>query len=241
MSKKKIIVKAFLTAFCCFFLAALSNAENCSSVDIIQYEPDGDCGTLERKCCTNKQWSDWGGECNSCQCTPGALNEMDCSTYMEQSNYTGHVKMTCNSNCKWSYDVSACKTPAFVKFVFEADIPQWYYWEGTFGCSNWLQYVPIYDEQTGRKVAEFQTDRSYSTDSGATERTAYLTSDVVELESDTDYIIGGGIYDCLSKNGSQIKFRCDELSQYFGAICPGCEGSSASNPLVLDGNTCSAY
>ena len=65
MSKKKIIIKAFLTAFCCFFLAALSNAESCSTSGQVQYKVDGSCGTLERKCCANKQWSEWGDICSN--------------------------------------------------------------------------------------------------------------------------------------------------------------------------------
>lgn len=42
--------------------------ESCESVDLIQYKPDGDCGTSQRKCCVNKQWSDWGGECLGTPC-----------------------------------------------------------------------------------------------------------------------------------------------------------------------------
>ena len=69
MSKKKIIIKAFLTAFCSFFLAALSNAESCSTAGQTQNkytagQPD-DCSytTQTRTCCSNGSWSSWGGSC----------------------------------------------------------------------------------------------------------------------------------------------------------------------------------
>ena len=242
MSKNKTVRSVFLAIFCFFTAVSLAYAESCSTINQVQYKPEGSCETSERICCADKQWSEWVGDCNSCECTPGAKSGMNCSVYYDQSNYNGDVSMTCNSNCKWDYDTSACKTSVFVQYVFEAEIPKFYYWEGTFGCPNYLQYVPVYYEQGGGKAAEFQTDRSYSSDSGGGERTAYLTSEVFELESDTDYIIGGGIYDCLNKMGrSQISFRCDELPVYFGTVYPGQEGSSASNPLIMDGNTCSAY
>lgn len=48
--------------------------ESCESVDLIQYKPDGNCGTSQRKCCANKQWSDWGGECLGTPCPSSCEN-----------------------------------------------------------------------------------------------------------------------------------------------------------------------
>ena len=73
MSKKKIIIKAFLTVSCCFFLAVLSNAESCSIVGQMQFKPDGTCDTLVRTCCertSGGKWGDWGtGECVNTPCS----------------------------------------------------------------------------------------------------------------------------------------------------------------------------
>ena len=66
MSKNKIIVKAFLTAFCCFFLAALSNAESCSTAGQTQnkYTASGCSYTTQtRTCCSNGSWSEWDSAC----------------------------------------------------------------------------------------------------------------------------------------------------------------------------------
>ncbi len=64
----------FLWLLLVLVLPVLCFAESCESVDLIQYKPVGDCGTSERKCCANKHWSDWGGECSGTPCPSSCEN-----------------------------------------------------------------------------------------------------------------------------------------------------------------------
>ena len=78
MSKKKIIIKAFLTAFCVLTGALSANAESCSSVGQTQnkYTASGCSYTTQtRTCCSNKQWSAWGAACPAAECTDGELKD----------------------------------------------------------------------------------------------------------------------------------------------------------------------
>ena len=117
MSKKKIIVKAFLTAFCCFFLAALSNAESCSTAGQTQnkYTASGCSYTTQtRTCCAaTGAWSDWGGSCPSCsssqcwngsKCTDKEAVSRNC--FGNITNATGGTQTrtaTCTNGSGWTY------------------------------------------------------------------------------------------------------------------------------------------
>lgn len=64
MSKNKTVRKMFFAVFCLFVCISLVRAESCSSLGQVQYKPNGYCGTSQRTCCLNRQWSDWDGECS---------------------------------------------------------------------------------------------------------------------------------------------------------------------------------
>ena len=127
MSKKKIIIKAFLTVFCCFFLAALSNAETCSTAGQVQYkytagQPD-ECSykTQTRTCCaTTGAWSGWGEECpKTCdESTKPAATE-NCG---EDNSGTRSRTVTCDtSTLTWktgSWGVCSYCTPGAVDTTF---------------------------------------------------------------------------------------------------------------------------
>ena len=120
MSKKKIIVKTFLTVFCVLAGALLANAESCSTAGQVQYkytagQPD-ECSykTQTRTCCAaTGAWSDWGGSCPSCsssQCWNGSICvnkeavSRNCSGNV--TNATGGTQTraaTCINGSGWSY------------------------------------------------------------------------------------------------------------------------------------------
>ena len=97
MSKKKIIVKTFLTAFCILAGALLARAESCSTAGQVQYkytagQPD-DCSytTQTRTCCSNKQWSAWGGKCSSCNKSANTCDSWQI--------YAGFDEANCKCEC----------------------------------------------------------------------------------------------------------------------------------------------
>ena len=59
--------KIILSIFAICIMAALANAESCTTVGEVskKYTPEGECNykTQTRTCCENKQWSEWGKEC----------------------------------------------------------------------------------------------------------------------------------------------------------------------------------
>ena len=70
MSKNKTVRNVFFLVFCLLACAGFSRAESCSSKGQVQYKANGGCGTSERTCCPNRQWSEWDGECsNQDDCT----------------------------------------------------------------------------------------------------------------------------------------------------------------------------
>lgn len=87
--------------------------ESCESVDLIQYKPDGNCGTSQRKCCANKQWSDWGGSCPSCsssQCWNGskcadkeAVSRSCLGNVTNAQSGTQTRTATCTNGTGWTY------------------------------------------------------------------------------------------------------------------------------------------
>lgn len=61
----KLEIRKFLGFIVLMCISAMGFAETCSTVNQIQYKPSGSCSTVERKCCANKQWSEWGADCPS--------------------------------------------------------------------------------------------------------------------------------------------------------------------------------
>ena len=127
MLKNKTVRSVFFAVFCLFACISLSYAESCSAAGQVQYKPSGSCGTSERTCCLNRQWSDWGGSCPSCECSYGETKEIPCkdSDFMEEpepdNEWAGNIKMTCD--CRWKAgDTSACKLKyVFVKLKINVD------------------------------------------------------------------------------------------------------------------------
>ena len=117
MSKKKIIIKAFLTAFCVLTGALSANAESCTSAGQTQnkYTASGCSYTTQtRTCCAaTGAWSDWGGSCPSCsssQCWNGSkcadkeAVSRNCSGNV--TNATGGTQTrtaTCTNGSGWTY------------------------------------------------------------------------------------------------------------------------------------------
>ncbi len=69
MSKNKTVRNIFFTIFCLFACVSLGRAESCSTAGATQnkYTASGCTYTTQsRTCCSNKQWSAWGGSCPTC-------------------------------------------------------------------------------------------------------------------------------------------------------------------------------
>lgn len=127
MSKKKIIIKMFLTVFCCFFLAALSNAESCSTAGQTQnkYTASGCSYTTQtRTCCaTTGAWSDWGASCPSCsssQCWNGSQcvdKPSDCNIETNTGCYTYKKDCSCSQGLGWQTAniITRCNGPFTIK------------------------------------------------------------------------------------------------------------------------------
>ena len=94
MSKKKIIVKAFLTAFCVFLSATASCLVEAVETerDVLKQEcvvgrtqnkyiaDENGCGyaTSTRTCCSGGTWSMWDKECETCEETNPCKSDSDC-------------------------------------------------------------------------------------------------------------------------------------------------------------------
>lgn len=114
MSKKKSLIKLFFVFFL-FVLAgnyafSADSSESCSSsyYDMLQYKPDGSCGTKQRTCCSSSgKWSNWGEDCtcgkNECympysktcaeRCTEGYTEAKS-----SKCNYHGTYRVGCASS-----------------------------------------------------------------------------------------------------------------------------------------------
>ena len=112
MSKNKMVRNAFFAISCLLTCAGFSRAESCSSKGQVQYKANGGCGTSERTCCPNRQWSEWDGECsNQDDCTnigywwDGSAESCPwkCeSGYHKPRNYTGKLISKTERGCKYS-------------------------------------------------------------------------------------------------------------------------------------------
>lgn len=121
MSKKKSLIKLFFVFFL-FVLAgnyafSADSSESCSSsyYDMLQYKPDGTCGTKQRTCCSSSgKWSNWGEDCtcgkNECYITYSKQCVERCTEgYTEakssKCNYHGTYRVGCGTGPS-----SGCKT-----------------------------------------------------------------------------------------------------------------------------------
>lgn len=121
MSKKKSLIKLFFVFFL-FVLAgnyafSADSSESCSSsyYDMLQYKPDGSCGTKQRTCCSSSgKWSNWGEDCtcgkNECYITYSKQCVERCTEgYTEakssKCNYHGTYRVGCGTGPS-----SGCKT-----------------------------------------------------------------------------------------------------------------------------------
>ena len=114
MSKKKIIIKTFLTAFCVLAGALLANAESCTTAGQVQYKPSGTCSTSQRTCCKSGNWSDWGSSCvgaDNCasdECWTGSVCSSKPPVSCSCTNGTCTRTWTCTPGSGWSYTDSSC-------------------------------------------------------------------------------------------------------------------------------------
>lgn len=88
----------------------------CSSLGEKQYKVNGACGTLERTCCSNGSWSDWGKDCpavpscSSSQCWNGSSCESKGSVSRSCSGNVANATSgtqtrtaSCSSGTGWNY------------------------------------------------------------------------------------------------------------------------------------------
>lgn len=142
----------------------------------MQYKPSGSCGISERTCCLNRQWSDWGGSCPSCECSYGETKEIPCkdSDFMEEpesgNEWTGNIKMTCD--CRWkAADTSACKLKyVFVKLKINFDSI----------CRNITSLAPSVKITDGSNLYDFSSLKVNG---------SYIESDVIAIPNGRTYHI----------------------------------------------------
>ncbi len=96
MSKNKTVRNVFFAVFCFFACASLAHAESCSTAGATQnkYTAEEPCGykTETRTCCSDKQWSDWGGKC--CFLEAGEPEILEGSEYINLTDTCDNDKLT---------------------------------------------------------------------------------------------------------------------------------------------------
>lgn len=88
-----------------------------------QYKASGECDTLERTCCKNGFFSEWGKECDpssncsSNQCWNGSSCVSKPTQQCSCSNGTCTRTYTCNTGTGWTYKDSTCKCNSGYSYI----------------------------------------------------------------------------------------------------------------------------
>ena len=109
MSKNKTVRNAFFTIFCLFACVSLGYAESCSTAGATQnkYMASGCSYTTQRRtCCSNKQWSAWGGSCPTCNKSADTCDARQIYADFDEAN----CKCICPTGAKEVNGTCECDT-----------------------------------------------------------------------------------------------------------------------------------
>ena len=148
MSKKKIIIKAFLTVFCVLTGALSANAESCSTAGQVQYKYTASgCSytTQTRTCCaTTGAWSDWDTACPTTKtCSDSSKPD---STQVCGNTGTRSRNVYCNTDTgKWvTGEWGDCQCPSNN------------FYNTKYGCINacYCSYYDTYEPSCGYEACK---------------------------------------------------------------------------------------